>query len=430
MLEILIWRGENHLPDLTKHGSTPQFAVHQSPMGREMTETTPKDRLLLKNRTKLVHAGRRPSEQYGFVNTPVYRGSTVIFPTFDDFSASKARFSYATQGTPATAALEEAWTEMSGAAGTVLAPSGLAAISLALLTAVKSGDHILVTDAVYRPSRNFCDTVLTRMGVETSYYDPATGASIESLIRPNTSVIFVESPGSQSFEVQDFPAIAALARVKGICTILDNTWATPLFFPPHARGASMAVEAGTKYLGGHSDLLIGLVSADAEWFPRLRAAFDAFAMCAGPEDVFLSLRGLRTLDLRLHEAGRQALELARWLAARKEVVEVLHPALPSSPGHAIWKRDFLGSSGLFSVLLAPCSRAALAAMLDGLKLFGMGYSWGGFESLVIPFDCRSYRSATAWNPPGPALRFSAGLEDIEDLKADLDAGFERMRTTV
>ncbi|MGH6936121.1 MAG: trans-sulfuration enzyme family protein, partial [Methylocella sp.] len=244
------------------------------------------------------------------------------------------------------------------------------------------------------------------------------------------SVIFIEIPGSQTFEIQDVPATAALARSKGICTIVDNTWATPLFFPPHARGADMAIEAGTKYLSGHSDLLIGLVSANAEWFPRLRATFDAFAMCAGPEDVFLSLRGLRTLDLRLREAERQALDLAHWLAARKEVVRVLHPALPSCPGHAFWKRDFLGSSGLFSVLLSPCSRAALAAMLDGLKLFGIGYSWGGFESLVIPFDCRSYRSATTWNPPGPALRLSVGLEAIEDLKADLDAGFERMRTAV
>lgn len=395
-----------------------------------MTETTPQDRLGMKNRTKLAHAGRRPGEQHGFVNTPVYRGSTVLFPTVEDFVTRKARFTYGTQGTPTTAALESAWTELSGAAGTVLAPTGLAAITLALLTAVKSGDHILVTDAVYRPSRIFCDTVLRRMGVETTYYDPTLGSALESLIRPNTSVIFIETPGSQSFEVQDVPGLAALAKARGICTILDNTWATPIFFPPHARGADMAVEAGTKYLGGHSDLLIGLVSANAEWFPRLRATFDAFAMCAGPEDVFLSLRGLRTLDLRLREAERQALDLARWLAPRPEVLQVLHPALPSCPGHAYWKRDFLGSSGLFSVLLAPCPAAALAAMLDGLKLFGMGYSWGGFESLVIPFDCRAYRSATAWKPPGPALRFSIGLEDIEDLKADLDAGFARLRALV
>ena len=394
-----------------------------------MTETTPEDRRHLKNRTKLVHAGRHPSEQHGFVNTPVYRGSTVLFPTVEDFSKRTARWTYATQGTPTTTALETAWTELSGAAGTVLAPSGLAAITLALFAAVKSGDHILVTDAVYRPSRIFCDTVLRRMGVETTYYDPALGVSIESLIRPNTSVIFVETPGSQTFEVQDVPAIAEVARAKQICLILDNTWATPLLFPPHARGADMAVEAGTKYLGGHSDLLIGLVSANADWFPRLRATFDAFSMCAGPEDVFLSLRGLRTLELRLKEAERQALDLARWLAARKEVAQVLHPAFPSCPGHIYWKRDFLGSSGLFSVLLQPCSPAALAAMLDGLKLFGMGFSWGGFESLVIPFDCRSYRSVTEWDPPGPALRFSVGLEDIEDLKADLDAGFARLRST-
>lgn len=393
-----------------------------------MTET-PQNHRHLKPRTKLVHAGRRPSEQHGFVNTPVYRGSTVLFPTLDDFWARNARFSYGTQGTPTTEALESAWTELAGAAGAVLAPSGLAAVTVALMTAVKSGDHILVTDAVYRPSRIFCDTVLARMGVETTYYDPALGAAIEPLIRPNTSVIFIETPGSQTFEVQDVPAITAVARSKGVCTILDNTWATPLFFPPHARGIDMAVEAGTKYLGGHSDLLIGLVSANAAWFPRLRATFDAFAMCAGPEDVFLSLRGLRTLDLRLREAERQALELAHWLGGREEVVQVLHPALPSCPGHAFWKRDFLGSSGLFSALLKPCSRGALAAMLDGLRLFGMGYSWGGFESLVIPFDCRSYRSATRWRPPGPALRFSVGLEDIEDLKEDLDAGFQRMRAT-
>lgn len=389
----------------------------------------PQDRKEPKISTKLVYAGRSPKSQSGFVNTPIYRGSTVLFPSLDDFLARNARFAYGTQGNPTTEALESAWTELAGAAGTVLAPSGLAAITLALFTAVKSGDHILVTDAVYRPSRIFCDTVLARMGVATTYYDPALGIDIEALIRPCTSAIFMETPGSQTFEVQDVPAIAALARSKGICTILDNTWATPVFFPPHVRGVDMAIEAGTKYLGGHSDLLLGLVSANAQWYPRLRATFDAFAMCAGPEDVFLALRGLRTLDLRLREAGRKALALAEWLSGRPEVVRVLHPALASCPGHDLWKRDFLGSSGLFSVLLAPSPRKALAAMLDGLKLFGMGYSWGGFESLVIPFDCRSYRTATQWGAPGPALRFSIGLEDIEDLKEDLAAGFERLRAS-
>jgi cystathionine beta-lyase len=392
-----------------------------------MIETTESDRKNLKTRTKLVYAGRHPSQQFGFVNTPVYRGSTVLFPTFHDLMTRNAPFTYGTHGSPTTRALTEAWTELSGAAGTVLAPTGLAGISVALLTAAKAGDHILVTDSIYRPSRIFCDTILTRMGVETTYFDPLIGADIERLIRPNTSVVFLETPGSQSFELPDVPAIAEIARSKRVCTILDNTWATPLFFPPHERGADMAIEAGTKYLSGHSDLLLGLVSATPEWFARLSATTDAFAMCPGPEDVFLALRGLRTLDLRLQEAQRQALDIARWLETRAEVAGVLHPALPSCPGHALWKRDFLGSSGLFSALLAPCSQKALAAMLDGLELFGMGFSWGGFESLVIPFDCRAYRTATAWVPPGPALRFNIGLEDPEDLKADLDRGFQRLR---
>jgi cystathionine beta-lyase len=266
------------------------------------------------------------------------------------------------------------------------------------------------------------------MGVETTYYDPWIGAAIESLVRPNTSVIFLESPGSQSFEIQDVPAIVAVAEAKGLCTILDNTWATPLYFPPHSHGIDIAVEAGTKYLSGHSDLLLGLVSAkNTRWLKALQATYDAFAMCPGPEDVFLALRGMRSLELRLREAERQGLAMAEWLATRKEVVGVLHPALPTCPGHAIWKRDFSGSSGLFSVLLAPCSQAALAAFFNGLQLFGMGYSWGGYESLVIPFDCRTYRSVTRWDPPGPALRFSIGLEDVEDLQADLESGFLRMQ---
>jgi len=247
------------------------------------------------------------------------------------------------------------------------------------------------------------------------------------LMRPNTSLVLVEAPGSQSFEMQDVPAIADVAHARGACVIMDNTWATPLFFPPHARGVDLAIEAGTKYLSGHSDLMIGLVSANKAWRQRLRQTYDCFAMCAGPEDIFLALRGLRTMELRLREAERQALDLAHWFLARPEVKQVLHPALPSHPGHAIWKRDFTGSSGLFSIILHPVSEAAVAAMLDGLELFGMGYSWGGFESLVIPFDCSNYRTATKWNPGGPALRFQVGLEDMADLKADLERGFERLR---
>jgi cystathionine beta-lyase len=377
-------------------------------------------------RTQLVHAGRDPFEQHGFVNTPIYRGSTVLYPTYDDIKHRRGRYSYGTKGTPTTDSLERAWSAVAGAAGTVLTPSGLAAVTIGLMACLKAGDHLLVTDSVYRPTRIFCDTTLKRFGVETTYYDPLVGAGIASLMRPNTTAVFTEAPGSQSFEMQDVPAIAAVAHERGACVLLDNTWATPLYYPPHERGADIAIEAGTKYLSGGSDLLLGLTSANERWWPRLRQTYDTLAIPPGPEDVFLGLRGLRTMGLRLAEHGRQALAMADWLGARPEVERVLHPALPTDPGHAIWTRDFKGSSGLFSVILKPVSEAAIAAMLDGLELFGMGYSWGGFESLVIPFDCREYRTATGWEH-GPALRFHIGLEDLDDLKADLEAGFARLR---
>jgi cystathionine beta-lyase len=377
--------------------------------------------------TRLVHAGRDPFDQYGFVNTPIYRGSTVLYPTTDDILNRRGVFSYGTNGTPTTRSLETAWTEISGAAGTVLAPSGLAAVTVALLSCLKAGDHLLMTDSVYRPTRLFCDGHLKKFGVETTYYDPLIGGKIHELMRPNTAAVFTEAPGSQTFEMQDIPAIAEAAHARGAVVLMDNTWATPLLFPPHERGVDIAVEAGTKYLSGGSDLLLGLVSANERCFTDLRATYDAFAMCPGPEDVFLGLRGLRTMRLRLREHEKQALEMAHWFEGRPEVARVLHPALPSDPGHAIWKRDFKGASGLFSVILKPCSDKALAAFLDGLALFGMGFSWGGFESLVIPFDPSTYRSATSWKTDGYALRFHIGLEDLDDLKADLDAGFARLR---
>jgi cysteine-S-conjugate beta-lyase len=383
----------------------------------------------ISERTRLVHAGREPFEQHGFVNTPIYRGSTVLYPTTDDLLHRRGRYSYGTKGTPTTNSLETAWTELTGAAGTVLAPSGLAAVTVALMSCLKAGDHLLMTDSVYLPTRQFCNGVLKNFGVETTYYDPGIGAGIEALIRPNTTAVFTEAPGSQSLEMQDIPAIAEVAHRHGAVVLMDNTWATPLLFPPHDRGVDIAIEAGTKYLSGGSDLLLGLVSANERCFKRLRETYDSFAMCPGPEDVFLGLRGLRTMALRLREHEKQALELARWLEARPEVARVLHPALETYSGHEIWKRDFKGSSGLFSVILKPCSDQALAAMLDGLSLFGMGYSWGGFESLVIPFNCATYRTATKWEPGGHALRFHIGLEDLEDLKRDLDAGFARLRET-
>ena len=392
-----------------------------------MTKSTRDGRAKMGSRTRLVHAGRAPFENHGFINTPIYRGSTVLYPNVEELYARRQKYVYGTKGTPTTDSLEEAWSELSGAAGTALAPSGLSAIALAMFTVARAGGHVLVTDSAYRPTRVFCDSMLAKLGVETTYYDPLIGAGIAALMRDNTLAVVVEAPGSQSFEMQDIPAIAAVAKERGACVIMDNTWATPLFFPPHERGVDLAIEAGTKYLSGHSDLLLGLVSANAEWWPRLRETYDTMANCAGPEDVFLALRGLRSMELRLREAERQGLALATWLAARPEVARVLHPALPDDPGHAIWKRDFLGSSGLFSAILKPASRKAVAAMLDGLELFGLGYSWGGFESLVIPFDCSSYRTVTPWNPGGPALRFSVGLENIEDLQDDLDRGFARLR---
>jgi cysteine-S-conjugate beta-lyase len=381
----------------------------------------------LSERTRLVHAGREPFEQHGFINTPIYRGSTVLYPTTDDLLHRRGRYSYGTKGTPTTNSLETAWTELTGAAGTVLAPSGLAAVTVALMSCLKAGDHLLMTDSVYLPTRQFCNGVLKNFGVETTYYDPQIGAGIEALMRPNTTAVFTEAPGSQSLEMQDIPAIAEVAHRHGAVVLMDNTWATPLLFPPHERGVDLAIEAGTKYLSGGSDLLLGMVSANERCFKRLRETYDSFAMCPGPEDVFLGLRGLRTMALRLREHGNQALEMARWLDDRPEVARVLHPAMETYPGHEIWKRDFKGSSGLFSIVLKPCSDQALAAMLDELSLFGMGYSWGGFESLVIPFNCATYRTATKWEPGGHALRFHIGLEDLDDLKRDLDAGFARLR---
>jgi cysteine-S-conjugate beta-lyase len=383
----------------------------------------------ISERTRLVHAGREPFEQHGFVNTPIYRGSTVLYPTTDDLLHRRGRYSYGTKGTPTTNSLESAWTELTGAAGTVLAPSGLAAVTVALMSCLKAGDHLLMTDSVYLPTRQFCNGVLRNFGVETTYYDPEIGAGIGALIRPNTTAVFTEAPGSQSLEMQDIPAIAEVAHRHGAVVLMDNTWATPLLFPPHERGVDLAIEAGTKYLSGGSDLLLGMVSANERCFKRLRETYDSFAMCPGPEDVFLGLRGLRTMALRLREHGTQALEMSRWLEGRPEVAQVLHPAMETYPGHEIWKRDFKGSSGLFSIILKPCSDRALAAMLDGLSLFGMGYSWGGFESLVIPFNCATYRTATKWEPGGHALRFHIGLEDLDDLKRDLDSGFARLRET-
>jgi cystathionine beta-lyase len=373
--------------------------------------------------TELVLAGRDPFRHDGFVNTPIVRGSTVLSPSVADLEGHTGRYTYGRRGNPTVESLEAALTRIEGGAGVVLTPSGLSAVSIALLAVLKAGDHLLMVDSAYQPTRRICDEVLTRYGIATTYYDPLIGGDIAGLIRPNTRAIFMESPGSQTFEIQDVPAIVAAAAAHDITTLMDNTWATPLFFRPHDFGVDVSIQAGTKYLGGHSDLNIGTISANARTFRRVHLAHGDLGITVAPEDAFLAARGLRTMAVRLERHQQSALTVARWLSTRPEVLDVLHPALPEHPGHALWKRDYKGASGLFSVILQPAPKPAVDAFLDSLALFGLGYSWGGFESLAIPFDCGSYRTATRWNPGGPAIRLQIGLEDPADLIADLDSGF-------
>jgi len=379
--------------------------------------------------TRLVISGRDPQAYHGYVNPPVYHASTMLYPTAEDQVAHRSRYSYGRRGTPTSEALENALTELEGeaCAGVALLPSGLAAISTALLAVAGAGDHILVTDSVYRPTRTFCDTIFKRMGVETTYYDPLIGAGIETLIKPNTRAVFTEAPGSQSFEMQDIPAIAKVAHDKGALVLTDNTWATPLYFRPLENGVDLSIQAGTKYIGGHSDIMFGCISANAKTLAQLKDTVYGLGLCVGPDDVYLAMRGLRTLGVRLARHYQSGVRVARWLEQRPEVLRVMHPALESDPGHALWKRDFTGACGLFGLVLKPCDMRAVYAFMNELTLFGMGYSWGGFESLVIAFDCAEYRTATRWAPGGPTLRFHIGLEEADDLIADLERGFAAMK---
>ncbi len=382
--------------------------------------------------TTLVTAGRDTKAQKGFVNPAVVHGSTVLYPTAEDLHAHRGEFQYGRRGTPTTKALQEALMALEGpqCAGVGIAPSGLAAISTTLLSVLRAGDHLLVCDNAYRPTRNFCNGMLARYGVETSYFNPLDLAGIAALFRPNTRAVVVEAPGSQSFEMTDIPAVASLAHARGALVIDDNTWATALYHRSLEQGVDISMQAATKYIGGHSDIMFGTIAANAKAWPLVAEAIQLLGVCAGPDDVFLALRGLRTLAVRLEQHNKAGLEMARWLATRPEVARVLHPALEGDPGHAIWKRDFTGASGLFSIVLKPAPQKAVDAMLDTVKLFGLGYSWGGFESLVIPFDCAAYRTATKWAPGGPTLRLHIGLENVEDLKADLVRGFEAFNATV
>ena len=387
----------------------------------------------MKDETKLVVAGRSPEDNFGIVNAPVYHASTVLYYTLDELqqrhkerSEGKQVVTYGRMGTPTTWSLENAVAEIEGGYRCQIFPSGLAACAHAIQAFVGAGDHVLVTDSVYGPTRAYCDNVLKRFGVETTYYDPLIGSGISELIKSNTKVVFVESPGSQTFEMQDIPAIADAAHKAGAVVIMDNTWASPLYYKPFEHGVDVSVQAGTKYIVGHSDVMMGTITATKEHWPAIQACANLAGQTAGPDDVYLAQRGLRTLSVRLKQHMENGLKVAEWLKGRPEVHSVLHPAMEHHPGHDLWKRDFLGASGLFSIQLKALERPALAAFMDNLELFGMGYSWGGYESLIIYADPSSYRTATKWDNTNPLIRLHIGLESPDDLIADLEAGFQRM----
>ncbi|MFO1154357.1 MAG: cystathionine beta-lyase [Rhodospirillales bacterium] len=381
--------------------------------------------------TRLAHVGRAPHANHGVVNPPVYHASTIVYPTLAALEeADHTPFvgtRYGRRGTPTTFALEEAVTELEGGYRSIAVSSGLMAITATLLAFLKTGDHLLMVDTTYGPVRRFCDTILKGLGIETTYYDPL--ADIASLLRPETRVVYMESPGSLTFEVQDVPRIADAARAHGAISVIDNTWAAGLLFQPLRHGVDVSIQAATKYLVGHADAMLGVITTNEPTYLRVRRATAMLGTGVGPDDCYLGLRGIRTLAVRLARHAETALAVAAWLAERPEVAHVLHPALPSCPGHAVFTRDFAGSNGLLSIVLHPVSKPALAAMLDEMWLFGLGYSWGGYESLIIPFDPQASRTATRWPLDGPCLRLHIGLETAEDLMADLEAGFSRLSAT-
>lgn len=384
-----------------------------------------------KDATKIVQAGRRPEWTQGIVNPPVWRASTILYDSVAELRARGAadthhKLFYGRRGTPTQWSLAEALTELEpGAEATLLYPSGVAAVAAALLAVLSPGDELLLVDSAYDPTRNLANGLLERFGITTTFYDPLIGAGIAELCTDRTKAIFMESPGSLTFEVQDIPAIVRVAKERGIATLLDNTWATPLLLPAIQLGVDYSILACTKYVVGHSDVMLGSVTAAEGQYARLRAVTYQLGQTASPDDAWLGARGLRTMAVRLDQHGRSALKIAQWLETRPEVARVLHPALPGCPGHEAFVRDFRGASGLFSFVLNGGSDKARAALIDGLKHFGIGYSWGGFESLAIPVDPQRHRSATRWEAEGPLVRLQIGLEDADDLIVDLEAGLAR-----
>jgi len=381
---------------------------------------------VLKPETRLVTAAREFSE-HGIVNPAVYHASTILFPTVEAFQSAGQPYVYGRRGTPISRALERAIADIEGGYNTRVCASGLSAVTTTLLSFLKTGDHLLITDAVYGPVRHFCDTVLKRYGVEVTYYDPLLAGKIAGLMRSETRVVYTESPGSQTMDVQDIPAIADAAHARRAVMVMDNTWSAGYYFKAFEHGCDVSIQSATKYIGGHSDLMLGSVTCTRDTWREFKEGFGTLGQFAGPDDMYLALRGLRTLDVRLERHMKNALIMAEWFRSRPEVVEVLYPALPGARGHDIWKRDFKGASGLFSIILKTPSRDAMAAMLDGLELFGIGDSWGGYESLAILGNAEMKRTALPAPIDAPIIRLHIGLEDAADLIADLERAFAAMR---
>jgi cystathionine beta-lyase len=390
----------------------------------------------MKVASKIIHAGRAKHWTGAAVNVPVVRASTIVFDTMAELKHATAHRGqhvpyYGRRGTQTHFAFSEAICELEGGAGCALYPCGAAAISGALLSFLQAGDHLLMVDTVYEPTRALCNKILKNLGIETTYYDPMIGAQIAQLIRPNTKVIFLESPGSLTLEVQDLPAITTIAKQHDIVTILDNTWASPVLCQPFALGVDISIQAATKYIVGHSDVMLGTASANEKHWPRLREHSYLMGYCASADDVYLAARGLRTLAVRLQQHERNAFAVVAWLQQQPDVVAVLHPTLPEHPGHAVFKRDFSGSNGLFSFVLAAGDANAIAAFIEGMTYFKMGFSWGGYESLITAqLNMQSLRTATTWPYAGPLIRLHIGLEDPVDLIADLTSAFARYRNAL
>ncbi len=385
----------------------------------------------MKKDTQLSHSGRNPQSHSGTINTPVFRASTIVFPDLETYSTRPADDyktpRYGIHGNPTTWALEDAVAKMEGGHNAVAVGSGLAAIVAALCAFVKAGDHVLIADSVYGPTRTFCDKRLKSFGVDIQYYDPLIGANIKSLIKSNTKAIYCEAPGSLSFEMQDIPAIAAVAHAHDIPVLADTTWGTPYFFRSFAHGVDVSIHAATKYIVGHSDVMMGIIVTNEKYWLPVRRSVAEYGYCSNADECYLALRGFRTIGVRMKQQMASAIKVAQWLERRAEVNRVLFPALESDPGHAIWKRDFDGAASLFSMVLKPVSQQQVTAFVNALKLFGIGSSWGGYESLVTTPNIAPLRTATKWQDEGPVIRLHIGLEDTDDLLADLEQALAKMR---